>query len=361
MRVTLLTNIPTPYRAPLYSAIDSQLRTSGGGLSVVYGAQGAPDRQWATEAPLGTAPSFLVPRAFVRMKGRQMYVNPRAAAVVSRTRPDVVVLGGFAPWNYAAAAWALMQRVPFLIWSGETPRSAEHGRGRTLSRAPLIRFASGFLAYGPDAAEYLRQIGARSCLIQTVGNGIDVDAFALAVERRRPQRGEIRSRFGLSGRTVLSVGGKNLDVLARAVDRSRRTEQVLVVGSPTVDEAIPGLVNLGRIPAEEMPSVYAAADCLVHTPWIDRWPHAINEALSAGIPVVATAKTGAPDDVFTGPGCCVAERDPNALADAIDAALELSVPTSPELREAVRNPLRRWSTPAMAERFIAGARAAMSR
>jgi phosphatidylinositol alpha 1,6-mannosyltransferase len=360
VRATLLTNIPTPYRAALYGRVHRELEAGGGRLVVVYGAMHQPERQWSdARPPTGEAPFVVARHAQLRLRGRITYANPAVARTVARTRPEVVVISGFAPWTYGVASWCLATRTPFVVWSGETMASEEHLVGRRrVRRLPLLRGARRLLAYGPAAREYLLSTGVPDDRITVLGNGIDIDAYAERIEPLRDQREQMRTRFGLTGPTILSVGGKNLDVTLQAADRLQRPTQVLVVGAEPPDPHHPRVVTMGRRPSQEMPGIYAMSDCLAHLPVADRWPHAINEALAAGLPVVASATTGVPDQVLAGPGCSRVPLRVAAIAPAIEKALGVGAPKDARVRDLITTPLRAWGVDRMAERFVSTLRAA---
>jgi glycosyltransferase involved in cell wall biosynthesis len=281
-----------------------------------------------------------------------MYVNPSVARWLARTRPDVAILGGFSPWIYAAAAWCRATRTPYLVWSGETPQSAAANGRRLLRRLPIVRGAGGFLAYGPEARRYLLSIGLRDDRIAVMGNGIDIDGFRDRVERARETIDRTRSRFGLRDRVVLSVGGKGLALVQEALPLIAGEAQLVVVGTEPRGLAQHGVIELGRLDSREMPALYAVANCIAHPPPFDMWPHAINEALSAGIPVVAAPHSGIPDDVFAGPGCAVVPREAKRLAVALDEALRVGTQPSSDVRAAIRRPLRPWNVSVMADRAV---------
>lgn len=361
MRLTLVTNIPTPYRGPLYTKLDRLLRARGGALSIVFGARFDGRVQWATpESPPEGPPSLFLNDRPLRVRGRSLYVNPRVVRALAATSPDAVVVGGFGPWIYPASLWCRVNRIPYLLWSGETMHTVAGGRAQTLRRVPLLRRAAGCLAYGPDARAYLEAVGVSPGRITVVGNGIDIDVFAKRVDEARRQRSLHRRELGLVGPTVLSVGGKGLDQALPAIDLLGGEAQILVVGAREQQSGA-RLVDIGRRPPGEMPMLYAAAHCLVHTPRADLWPHAINEALSGGLPVVASTRTGVPDAALTGPGCAVVERDPAAIAAALESALGVANVADDALREAVRAPLRPWDVCRMAERVVAAAEQALAR
>lgn len=356
MRVTLVTNIPAPYRLPLFRAVDERLRALGGGLSIVYGGLTQSDRQWlGVGGELEGIRTIVMRRAQLTLRGRSTYVNPGVVRHIARTRPDAVVLGGFAPWAYPIAAWCRAHRLPLSIWSGETHSSAAAHGIRPWPRFPLVRAAAGMLAYGPRAAEYLEDaLHVPRDRITVVGNGIEVDAFQRLVDeaREQPPLPELRD---VELPIVLSVGGKGIEIVRDALPRMARPVQLVVAGTPS---SPPGAVHLGKRPAAEMPAIYARATCLVHLPVYDRWAHAINESLSAGVPVVVSPDNGLPDDVFAAPGCAIVPREAAPVAEALDRAVQACEGASPGRREEVRARLRPWGVPGMADRFVSGVRSA---
>src|SRR5690242_2483197 len=111
MNITVVTNVPSPYRVGLYDEVNSRLEQDGGRLTVVYGSLWRGDRQWSAEqCSLGQARTLVVPGAQLRIRGRYTYVSPRVVGALRASRPDVVVLGGYAPWMFFAAAWCRATR-----------------------------------------------------------------------------------------------------------------------------------------------------------------------------------------------------------------------------------------------------------
>jgi glycosyltransferase involved in cell wall biosynthesis len=359
VRLTLVTNIPTPYRAPLYTLVADRLRARGGRFTVVFGAEHEARSQWAK----GRAPTGDVDAVFVRptpavIAGRATYVTPRVVGALWQTRPDVVIVGGYAPWTYWVAGWCRLRRVPYLIWSAETLRTAEIRRPLSFRRRPLWAGASGFLAYGPAAREYLLAAGrVNGARITVLGNGIDIDAFSKRTDAARLHRQQIRAELGFDMATILCVGGKNLQLVEQVARRLRTAATIVVVGrdAPSGVERSPFVRQLGHLSPSEMPDIYVAADCLIHVPEFDYWPHAINEALAAGLPVVASRFTGVPDDILSGPGCRIVALDPDAVANAIVEAVQVVASWDERLIEEIRNRLRPWGVDAMAWRIIAAA------
>lgn len=352
MRLVIVTNIPAPYRMPLYERVDARLRETGGKLVVVYGAMTQQAVQWvdaAADAPTSVESVFLNRRPF-RLGGRSTYVNPLVARELERHHPDVVVIGGFAPWTYAAAAWCRVRRRPYLIWSGETVATADLRGYRRGRRSLLLRGANGCLAYGPVAAGYLAAMGVRSP-VTVVGNGIDYEAFGRLVDEARTRRDAIRDELGLTRPAILCVGGKNLGTVIAARSAMQHAAVILVVGADSMDRR-PDILSLGKLPFARMPGVYAAGDVLAHVPRVDQWPHAINESIAAGIPIVASRDTGAPDEFFAGPGCSIVDGESGAVAAALDTALDVALRITEEERQAIRAAAAPWTVDRMAEQIL---------
>ena len=146
---------------------------------------------------------------------------------------------------------------------------------------------------------------------EVVHNGVDPARFQAADPGHAK---ELRQRAGAAGRPlILSVGGieprKGSDTLVRAIaalkQAGRRPVHAVVGGHSFQDyrayrdrvlASLPGLglrldddvVLLGTVPDAELPGWYAAADVLAFPSTKEGWGLAVLEAMSAGLPVVAS-------------------------------------------------------------------------
>ena len=121
----------------------------------------------------------------------------------------------------------------------------------------------------------------------------------------------------------------------RALDPARRNAHLLILGEgplrDTLDERIArepslsGSVSIaGYAPDDRLPEYYRAADIFVFPTRRDIWGLVLNEAMSAGLPVVASdGAAGAPDLIEPGvSGIIVPRAHPDELRDALVRLIE---------------------------------------
>ena len=109
VRVALVTNIPAPYRLPVYARLAA---TAGIELKVFFCGGREPDRAW-TLPPMLFAHEVLRER-MIRWRGRYIHVNPGVVASLKHFAPDVVVTTGFNPTHLLAWRFACVRRPSWL-------------------------------------------------------------------------------------------------------------------------------------------------------------------------------------------------------------------------------------------------------
>ncbi|MGC8795248.1 MAG: WecB/TagA/CpsF family glycosyltransferase, partial [Bryobacteraceae bacterium] len=180
--------------------------------------------------------------------------------------------------------------------------------------------------------------------------------------RPRDQR-EARRSLALEedGPVFVAVGrlsyakGWNLLLEAMARFRARRSSGCLVFVGDGEDRAAVdayarqlGIAHAVRItgfqPRETVALWLNAADVAIFGSRAEGWSNAMLEALASGKPVVSTQVSGAGELVLHGVnGFIVKDRDPAALARAMEAALELPAAEQASLAVAERFSLRRMA------------------
>ena len=304
MRIALLTEIPAPFRIPLFNALAGQ---AGVDLRVLYLAANDPRRNYPRYDRETHFEFEVLPGRELSARGRWTVANVGVLGRLRRLRPDVVLVGG---WNqpafWQAAAWARVARRPLLVWVESTARDERSGAAPLeLAKRAMLRAAAGFVVPGRAAADYLVSLGARRERIAVAPNAVDLSLFEEGVARERERRDELRAERGLSSCTFLCVSRlspeKGVDVLVRAFE-GVPGELVLVGDGPDRDRvaavAREHVRLLGRIDGDELLRWYAAVDAYVMPSRSETWGMAMQEAAAAGLPLVATEAPGAGYDLI---------------------------------------------------------------
>jgi len=147
----------------------------------------------------------------------------------------------------------------------------------------------------------------------------------------RSQAAEVARRHGIRGRYVLYVGAlgphKNVSTLLRAYQRARLdggfAASLVVVGNPRRQAEIQAVLDTlrvrdeivltGEVPADELPALYAGADCFVFPSRYEGFGLPVLEAMACGTPVIVSDRGSLPE-VVGAAGFCVDPDDEGALA-----------------------------------------------
>ena len=187
-----------------------------------------------------------------------------------------------------------------------------------------LRRAAAVIVTTEALAARARRLNAR---VELIPNGVDTDRFV-------PRAGAFAPRDG--ARRVLYVGRlsaeKNLPALVRAAAMLRGATplRLVLVGAGPQEaalraQAVAGGVTLefrGVVAQPELPGVYAGADAFVLPSFTEGHPKVLLEAMSAGVPVVASDCAGNRSLVADGrTGLLFDPHRPGDLADRLERVL----------------------------------------
>jgi glycosyltransferase involved in cell wall biosynthesis len=325
VRVALITNLAPHYRRPLYERLASRHTVD----FYFFASEG--ERYFSSDLSHqgGELPIVDLPR--YRVLGEPLM--PGLARTLRRDRYDVVVkcLNGklMVP---STVAIAKARGLPLVMWTGmwHHPETAVHRLTRPLTES-VYRSADAILAYGDHVKRFL-----------TAVPGVDAGKVFVAGQAVEPQRFLAVAHEPVDPPEFVYVGQfeqrKGLDVLLAAFGRlPAGSARLALVGSGSLEEELRAQTAhnddvevVGYVPQERLPERLARALALVVpsvTTRLDKepWGLVVNEAMHAGLPVVASDAVGAAAGglVVDGRnGRIVPERDPLALASALTALIE---------------------------------------
>ena len=269
--------------------------------------------------------------------GHGWKLYPRLFRLFRQLRPAIVHTRNLAALECQVPAW--LAGVPGRV-HGEHGRDIEDldGSSRRLQWARRLYrpFVQRYVALSQDLAAYLQQrVGVPQARIAQIYNGVDSLRFHVAAGGRAPLAG---SPFTDPALFVVGTVGrmqtvKNQTLLARAFVRALALQPALrgrlrlaMVGGGPLREACQtllaeaGVADLAWLPGEraDVPDVMRGLDCFVLPSLAEGISNTILEAMSTGLPVLATDVGGNRELVESGrTGRLLASGDVDGLAQAM--------------------------------------------
>jgi glycosyltransferase involved in cell wall biosynthesis len=260
-----------------------------------------------------TAPRREVLRRFVRL--------------IRHERADVVVFNGwFEPvawWLAASRAWL---GVSLVIVADSTEVDQPRWRVVEAGKRGFLRRVDAAFTAGRRQRAYLERLGLPSSRISTGCDVVDNARFA-GIDRsgRNPSSMVV-------GTAARLVPAKNLDAALTAVGRTASRWPSIrwtLAGRGPLEESLRERARalsvpvgfLGFVSYDRIPDFYAGLDVYWQPSVSEPWGLTINEAMAAGLPVLASDRCGAVDDLVTPANGWRHEPDVESMEAALDRAV----------------------------------------
>jgi glycosyltransferase involved in cell wall biosynthesis len=313
------------YRRPLFEELARRMEMD------FYFFSDARDKWWNSRLPTIEDGDF----RRVALRRFRVAGEPFVPALPFRLRPDrydavIKNLNGrlMLPSLYGAAR---LRQVPFVLWTGMWfhPQTMFHRLSRPVTEA-LYRDVPAIVVYGEHVKRVLLEVqGVSREKIFVAGQAVDASRFT-GVQRASNGRpvvlfvGQFEERKGIA------------DLLA-AFDRvTDPGAELRLIGNGSLEDQIRQQVKdssrvtiVGHVPQDDLPAELSRAACLVLPSVTTRetnepWGLVVNEAMHAGLPVVATEAVGAAVGGLVRDGengYVVPERNPERLGGAMQRLL----------------------------------------
>jgi glycosyltransferase involved in cell wall biosynthesis len=321
-RIAFIDYHPTHYRVRLYEELARRMEVD------FYFFADERERTWNRKIPLPSDGSYRrveLPR--MRIGGHALM--PTLPLRIKPDRYDAIVksLNGrlMVPPLWAAAR---ARGVPFVLWTGMWyhPVSRFHRLSRPLTEA-LYRDVGAIVTYGDHVKRFVEDV-----------RGVDPDKIFVAGQAVVPERfTAVTPQYNGHVPEVLFVGQfeerKGLWDLFDAAELLQDLPfKLRIIGNGSLQDQVerraatlPSVELLGYVSQADLPDQLARSRCLVLpsvTTDVDKepWGLVLNEAMHAGLPVVATDAVGAAVGGLVSEGesgFVVPERNADALAGAL--------------------------------------------
>jgi glycosyltransferase involved in cell wall biosynthesis len=293
LRVAFVSVVPSPYQRDLFAALAARPEVA---LRVFYMERAAPDSPWP-EKPLMPYESYL-PGFWFSLRHARVHCN------WSLPRPkdfDVIVCNTLMSLTGQWLMRVKLRHARWIFWGEKLgPRSPRHDR----LIAPLRR-AAGIAAIGSWAG---KDYAARfpGVPVWNIPYHCDLVKFALAANTRTLRSASDPTiTFLFCGQMIARKG---LDLLLQAFATLPPSARLLLVGReaelPALLAPLPAEVRAriefaGFQAPEALPAFFARADVFVLPSRYDGWGVVVNQALGAGLAIIASDQVGAAHDLVS--------------------------------------------------------------
>ncbi len=293
MRVALITNLPPPYRVPIFNRL---ARQPGLDFHAVFCTAREPNRAW--DLPPMEFIHHPLRERYLTVHGRYIHHNPDVLPLLQRLQPDVVITDGFNPTHLYAFGWARWhQRAHVAMTDGTDQSERSLTLLHQLARRVVFSRSQAFIAASEGGQRLFRAYGVDPARCAYSWLCIDNAAFAPPAGLDRP--------YDLMFCGRLEAAKDPLFALAVARETARRLGRrvrLLVVGSGSLesrlrDEARASIASVevrlhGFASQAELPALYQSARLFLFPTRGDVWGIVANEACAAGLPVLVTPQAG---------------------------------------------------------------------
>lgn len=310
-RVAVVTGIPAPYREPVFSRLAQR---PGIDLRVFYCAKSHQNVAWQADhadADRGYPCDFLpnwTPKRWQRLP-MFGYANVGIYSRLKQFDPDFVIVYGYNQLSHwLTFLYCQRHGIPFAMRSDsnrhiDTSNTLQSRlRRRLLSR--LVQSCSAILAVGTANRDYWLRYGIAPERIFLAPFAIDNERVA-SLAKRNAETTSRPLRFMYAGRLIPRKG---VDRLLQAFNQLCETHDVSlsIIGDGPLRDELMALQSdqarsrttwHGRVANEKVFECFAEADVFVLPSLYEPWGLVVNEAMAAGLPIIADRRCGAAIDL----------------------------------------------------------------
>lgn len=349
-RLTILMDVPSPYRTHFFNFLAICLAEQDLDLEVLFMAETVPIRHWALDKST-LKYKYVICRGFhFHVSQSSFHLNLGIVLSILRSPPKWLLVGG--SWNIPTVILCLLTRRLFrgrsqtIMWSEANFRSSSQGNILINSLRKWI--LSGVDAFAVPGEVAIQTIFDHWCIarkpILHLPNLVDEMLFKEKVSALRVIKGELRKEMGFSIKDLIFLWPARLhektkgllNFLSAIAALVNENVKIMIAGEGEDRHLIESWINesslcnnitlLGQKNEEDMVSLYAIADGFLLPSLKDPNPLSVIEALWAGLPILISINCGnyleAVDEEINGWVIDPANR--NAMRTAFEKLINLT-------------------------------------
>lgn len=310
-KITILTNIISPYRRPLFDKICSDFESY-----ILLSGEEDNRVAWNTTDESGVSAKVIELDGFTLKHEighnsnvynyRFIHVNPDILYKLWHINPNVVITFEMGPRTILSLIYCLMSGASLWVWWGGTKYTERNiGIIRQAVRWFLARVVPNWISYGDSSTEYLHNIGVSRDDILQAQNCVDERRFLstntsgvldVAVRPALLFVGQLIDRKGIIPllKAVSKVQSEGLNFSLYFVGHGPERDRYERIADKL---SIQNVFFVGEVKPEKIPYYYNDADCLVFPTLEDVWGLVVNEAMWSGLPVLSSVYAGCTEEL----------------------------------------------------------------
>lgn len=311
-RVLIITNVPQDYRTSLFNELNNQLKGRNIQLKVVFAAAGYKRRKSKldfSEMKFDFEMLKSLKFNFGNIE-KTMFTYSGVSKIITSFKPDKTIVTGYSIATLRLWLLSFIKPVNYMIWSGSVERKGRMDSGmRIWLRKQFIKRASGFVAYGSKAKEYLVKMGADVGKVYIGINTVDTTFYADRTKALREKQ-PVQTVKHLTYIGYLSERKKVVYLLEVVKELSKKRGDFILdlIGDGDTKQQLTDYVNqeklekfvhfYGFLQKTELPAHLAKSNCFLFQTGFDIWGLVLNEAMAAGVVCISSPHAGATFDLI---------------------------------------------------------------
>jgi glycosyltransferase involved in cell wall biosynthesis len=313
MKLLLITNIPNPYRIPLFNLLQKRLAEEKSELFVLFGAFGYNRRRFSLNIEDFKFKYKILNSLKLRLFHSEglLFTYPGILRIIISYKPDKIIVSGFSVASFKLFIYSLVFNIKYIIWSGSIFGQDRFDSSlRIYLRKLILKRAYAFISYGSQAKKYLIELGVNPEKINIGINTVDTIFFKLESDKIRNKLIRYNLIHNLTYIGYLNKRknvGKLIQICSQL--KNKRNDFILhIVGDgeeiiylKTLTENLKLSENVifhGFKQKNELPQFYAVCDLFLFQTDFDIWGLVLNEAMAAGCCCLASKNAGATYDLI---------------------------------------------------------------
>ncbi len=313
-KVIFVTNIPNPYRIPLFNEMSRQFKENNIHLKLVFGSASYKRRLFKLDtSEMKFDYEILKDTGYTFSKDgeKTIFLYKGLSSLMNSEKPDAMIVAGFSPATVKIFFRKITKGTPYVIFSGTIERGKRNQNFiRRFQRGFLTKNAASFVAYGNMAKQYLVNAGAPENHVFVGRNTVDTTFFADKTNELRSQLppNKDKAHFTYLGYLVPRKNVKLLLESVKILAEKRRDFVLDIIGDGISMEELKSFVNQNQLhdvvsfhgfrQKKDLPAFFAISRGMLFQTDFDIWGLVLNEAMAAGVPCLASPNAGATYDLI---------------------------------------------------------------